>query len=55
MRIQAGSHLVFEQDCTVKNNSCFSQSDICIGYEGKTGKERDFVILKDKPMNNHID
>jgi len=23
-------------------------------YKGKIGEERDFVIFKDKPMNNHI-
>jgi len=26
----------------------------CFRYEGKIGKERNLVIFKDIPMNNHI-
>jgi len=32
---------------TVKTNHWFR-------YEGKTGEERNLVIFKDTPMNNHI-
>jgi len=32
---------------TVETNPCFRN-------EGKTGKERKLVILKDTPLNNHI-
>jgi len=31
------------------------KTDLCLRYEGKTGKERNLVTFKDAPMNNRID
>jgi len=39
--------LRFKIGCTLKTNPYFR-------YEGKTGKERNLVIFKDKSINNHI-
>jgi len=41
---------------TVKNNSCFRYTHTCFGYDGKTGKERNFVFFKNYLFNyEHIE
>jgi len=34
----------------VNNNACFRWFLAFFGYQGKTGKERNLALLKDKPM-----
>jgi len=47
MRCDLAKHFFRGYVNTAKTNPCFK-------YEGKTAEERNLVIFKDTPMNDHI-